>query len=74
MRKFRLALAAICAAAAIGSAAPAQASDGAGQDCDARLDNLIAQFYDMEARHGWENAADWWQARWHAYYQSCVQH
>jgi hypothetical protein len=74
MTKFRIALAALCAAATIGSAAPAQASGGGGQDCDARLDNLIAQFYDMADRRSYEDAAEWWQARWHAYYQSCVQH
>ena len=68
----RLAIAAVCAAAAFGSAVPAQANDG-GQDCDARLDNLIAQFYDMADRRTYEDASDWWQARWHAYYTSCVQ-
>jgi hypothetical protein len=71
MTKIRLALAALCAAAAIGSAAPAQASDG-GQDCDARLDSLIEQFYDMADRRSYEVATDWWQARWHAYHTSCV--
>jgi hypothetical protein len=32
----------------------------------------VAQFYDMEDRRGYETAAEWWQARWHAYFQSCV--
>ena len=65
----RAAIAAIVAVAAVGSAAPAQA-DGTG--CDERLDRLEAQFYDMADRRGYYEAADWWQARWHAYFQSCV--
>jgi hypothetical protein len=72
-RRSRLALAGLAAAAAIGSAAPAQADPGANPgDCDVRLERLEAQFRAMEERHGWEEAAEWWQARWHAYYQSCV--
>jgi len=67
----RAAIAGLVAAAAIGSAAPAQA-DGIG--CDERLDRLEAQFYDMADRRGYDVAAEWWQARWHAYFQSCVLH
>ena len=66
-RRRRFALAALLATAAIGSAAPAQASTG----CDARLDQLEAQFRQIEERRGWEAATEWWQKRWHAYYQSC---
>ena len=69
----RRALAGVLAAAAIASAAPAHADAGATPvDCDARLDRLVAQFYDMADRRSYEAAADWWQARWHAYFQSCV--
>ena len=68
----RLAVVAVLAAAAIGSASPAQAQTPA--DCDVRLERLQAQFYDMESRRGWETASEWWQARWHAYFQSCVIH
>jgi hypothetical protein len=57
--------------AAVGAAGSAQA-DTSAEHCDDRLVKLEAQFRDMEERHGWESAADWWQARWHAYYQSCV--
>ena len=68
----RLALAAPSAVAAIGSAAPANAADPDAQiKCDARLDRIIDKFYDHEERHGWEEAAEWWQSRWHAHYQSC---
>ena len=52
-------------------AASAQA-DAPQEQCDVRLDRLQAQFYDMEERHGYEEASDWWYARWHAYHTSCV--
>ena len=69
----RLALVAMLAAAAIGSAAgPAQANDPNPADCDVRLELLKAQFYEMADRRGYEAASEWWQARWHAYYESCV--
>jgi len=74
-RRRRLALAALVAAAAFSSAAPAQASaDGTPADCDVRLERLEAQFYDMADRRGYEAATEWWQARWHAYFQSCILH
>jgi hypothetical protein len=71
----RLSLGAILAVAAIGAASPAQANvDTAAADCDARLVNLEAQFYDMADRRSYEAASEWWQARWHAYFQSCILH
>ena len=73
-RFHRLAVAALCAGAAIGSAAPAQAStDGTPADCDARVERLEAQFYDMADRRSYEDATEWWQARWHAVYTSCFK-
>ena len=70
----RLVIAGILAAtAAIGSAGPAQADAGdTTAKCDVRLEQLEAQFYAMEERRGWYEAAEWWEARWHAYFQSCV--
>jgi hypothetical protein len=68
----RLALGALLVAAAIGSAAPAQADTA--QDCDVRLERLVAQFYDMADRRSYEDTSEWWQARWHAYFESCVMH
>jgi hypothetical protein len=69
----RLAFAGILAAVAIGASAPAHAGTGATPgDCDVRLDRLEAQFYDMADRRSYEAASEWWQARWHAYFQSCV--
>ena len=69
----KLALVVTLAAAAVGSAAPAHAGvDATPADCDVRLERLVAQFYEMEARRGYEAASEWWQPRWHAYYQSCV--
>jgi len=71
----RLAVTAAVVAAAIGSAAPAHASAAnTPAYCDVRLDRLEAQFYDMADRRSYEAASKWWDARWHAYFQSCVIH
>jgi hypothetical protein len=71
----RLTLVAMLAAAAIGSAAPAHADVTAtAADCDVRLDRLVAQFYNMADRRSYEAASEWWQARWHAYFESCIIH
>ena len=67
----RLPIALILATVALGGAAPARA-DQSAENCDVRLDRLQAQFYDMADRRSYEEASDWWQARWHAYFQSCV--
>jgi hypothetical protein len=67
----RLAIAGIAAVAALGSAGAAQAEPSA-EHCDVRLDRLEAQFYDMADRRSYEEASDWWQARWQAYHRSCV--
>ena len=72
-KRLRAALAGLLAVAALASAAPAQADAGA-QDCDARLDRLLAQFYDMADRRSYEEAAEWWAPRWQAYFQGCVIH
>jgi hypothetical protein len=77
MRKItrRLSLAALVAAAAITSAAPAQASTtGTPADCDVRVERLEAQFYEMADRRSYEDASEWWQARWQAHFQSCILH
>jgi hypothetical protein len=67
----RLAIAGVAVAAALGASGTAQAEPTA-EHCDTRLDKLVAQFYDMADRRSYEDAADWWQARWHAYHTSCV--
>ena len=64
-------LAGVFLAAALVPAASAQA-DAPQDACDARLDRLEAQFYDMADRRGYEEASEWWQARWQAYHTSCV--
>ena len=66
-----LAVAGVAAVTALGSAGAAQAQPSA-EHCDARLDRLEAQFYDMADRRSYEEASDWWQARWQAYHRSCV--
>ena len=73
-RFHRLAVAALCAVATIGAAAPAQAgADGTPADCDTRVERLVEQFYDMADRRSYEDATEWWQARWHAVYTSCFK-
>jgi hypothetical protein len=67
----RLALAGILAAGSLAAAAPAHAEPVPG-DCGVRLERLETQFYEMADRRGYDAASDWWQARWHAYFQSCV--
>ena len=72
---YRLALAGVAAAAAIGAAAPAHADPGASPaDCDVRVERLVDQFYAMADRRSYETAVEWWDQRWHAYFQSCVIH
>jgi hypothetical protein len=78
MRQFnhrrRLVLAALVAAATIGSAAPAQAgADASRADCDARLERIEARFRVIEERRGYEAASAWWQVRWQSYYKRCLQ-
>jgi len=72
-KRGRLAFAGVLAAAAIGSAAPAQAeTSGTPADCDIRVERLEAQFAAMADRRGYEAAVGWWDARWHAVYTSCI--
>jgi hypothetical protein len=76
MRTFsrsRRLLAATFAAAAFVPTASAQA-DAPQEQCDVRLERLVAQFYDMAERRGYDEASDWWAARWQAYHTSCVMH
>ena len=78
MRQFthrrRLLVAALVAAATIGSAAPAQASaDTERFSCDERLERIEARFRVIEERRGYEAASAWWQERWQRYYERCLQ-
>ena len=69
----KLALVAVLAASAIGSAAPAQADvQTARLDCDARLERLETRFREVEERRGWEAATKWWDRHWKAYYERCL--
>lgn len=69
----KLALVAVLAASAIGSAAPAQADvQTARLDCDAGLERLEARFREVEERRGWEAATKWWDRHWKAYYERCL--
>jgi hypothetical protein len=73
VKRRRLAVAGVLAAAAIASATPTAAhADAPAERCDVRLERLVDQFYDQADRRSYEAAVEWWDARWHAYFQSCV--
>ena len=72
-RRGRLAVAGILAAAALGSAAPAQADPGdRAERCEARLERIEARFREIEERRGYDAAVKWWDQRWAAYYANCL--
>jgi len=69
----RVALAGVLAAAAIGSAAPAQADAGdKAAKCETRLERIEARFYEIADRRGYEAATQWWETRWQRYHERCV--
>jgi len=68
-RRRRFALAALLATAAVGSAAPAQANP---VDCETRLEQLEARFYEVADKRGYEAATEWWEKRWQTYYERCL--
>jgi hypothetical protein len=69
----RLALVAMLATAAIGSAAgPAQAQDPSPANCEAKLERLVEKFYRVEEKRGYEYATKWWEPRWERYHEHCV--
>ena len=73
-RRGRLAVADILAAAALGSAAPAQAAPAVSPDrCEILLVQTEDRFREIEERRGWYEAADWWNEHgWPRYYERCV--
>jgi hypothetical protein len=73
-RRGRLAVAGILAAAALTSAAPAQAAPVDGADrCEIRLERIEQRFREIESRRGYEAASEWWNDHaWPAYYERCV--
>jgi hypothetical protein len=67
----RIAVAGILAAAALGSAAPAQADKA--DRCEAKLERIEARFRVIEERRGYEAASQWWNDHaWPKYYERCV--
>ena len=72
-KRRRASLAGLLATASLAAvAAPAAQAEPVAGECDVRLERLEAQFYEMADRRGYDAASEWWQARWHAYFQSCV--
>ncbi len=70
-KRGRLALAGVLAAAALGSAAPAQADKT--DRCEAKLERIEHRFRQIEERRGWDAAAKWWNDHaWPKYYERCV--
>jgi len=72
-RRGRLAVAGILAAAALGSAAPAQASPAdKAERCENRLERIEQRFRQIEERRGWDAASKWWNDHaWPNYYERC---
>ncbi len=71
MSKFRIAVAGILAAAALTSAAPAQADKT--ERCEDRLERIETRFRVIEERRGYEAASEWWNDHaWPKYYERCV--
>ena len=73
MTKFRIALAGVLAAAALGGpAAPANAGHDPQERCERKLERLEERFGRIEARVGWEAASVWWnEIGWPRYYARC---
>ncbi len=71
-KRGRIAVAGILAAAALGSAAPAQAQGNKAERCETRLERIEERFRKIEERRGWEAAAEWWNDHaWPKYYERC---
>lgn len=70
-KRGRLALAGILAAAALSSAAPAQADKA--DRCEAKLERIEQRFRQIEERRGYDAATKWWNDEaWPKYYERCV--
>jgi hypothetical protein len=66
----KIQFAAIVAAAAFASAAPAYADPG--ERCERRLERIEQRFRVIEARRGYEFASAWWnEVAWPKYYARC---
>ena len=71
MTKARIAIAGILAAAALTTAAPAQADKT--DHCEAKLERIEHRFRVIEERRGYEAASQWWNDHaWPKYYERCV--
>jgi hypothetical protein len=69
-KRGRLALAGVLAAAALGSAAPAQADTA--DRCEVKLERIEQRFRQIEERRGYEAATKWWNEHaWPTYYERC---
>jgi hypothetical protein len=73
-RRGRIAVAGILAAAALGSATPAQAAPADhAERCEARLERIEHRFRQIEESRGYEAASEWWNDHaWPTYYERCV--
>ena len=74
-KRGRIAVAGILAAAALGSAAPAQADRPPTRPSAASAASSASRtrFRQIEERRGWEAASEWWNDHaWPKYYERCV--
>jgi hypothetical protein len=73
-RRGRLAVAGVLVAAALSSAAPAQAPPAdKAERCEQRLERLEHRFREIEERRGSDAASPWWNDHaWPKYYERCV--
>ena len=72
-RRGRIAVAGILAAAALGSAAPAQATPAdRAERCERLLEGIEERFRQIEERRGYDAASTWWNDHaWPTYYERC---
>ena len=71
IKRRRIAVAGLLAAAAIGTAAPTPA-DAHKYRCEGAVERLEAKFREIEERRGYDKAVKWWDKAWARYHDRCV--
>lgn len=72
LKRRHAAFAGVLAAAALASAAPAQAQAASPDRCEGGVERLETQFREIEERRGYDAAVKWWDKAWAKYYENCV--
>ena len=68
--RVRIACAGLLAAAALGTAPPAQAQQP--DRCEGGAERLEQEFRQIEERRGYDAAVKWWDKAWARYHDRCV--